>query len=376
MKKRFFLFLILLGSAVISGRANDPLVFVSSFTSGETGGIYAFRFDAKDGTLDLLHHAPDIRNPSFMAISPNGRNLYAFDAKQFGGEEMGKIKAYRIERQTGELLPLNEQSANGRASCYVDVAGTGKSLALANYVSGNIALVPIVEDGSLQETSSAIQHTGSSIDESRQKEAHPHSIVFSPDHRFALVADLGMDQIRIYQLDEGLKTLTSNNVQPFIALPPGSGPRHVSFHPNGKQVYVSNELANTVSTFDYASANGTLTLEQTISTLPKDFSGKSYCADVKITPDGCFLYATNRGDDSIAIFSIGDHGQLTLLTIQPSLGKAPQNLLISPDGHWLFCANMKEDGVVVFKINTKTGSLTAMPSPAHIPRPSCIRWMP
>ena len=361
--------------ASITLSAAEPLVFISAFASGDKAGIHAFSFDSKSGTLQPLHRTTEIQNPFFLAVSPDQRFLYAINAEKFGGADDEFVTAYALDGRTGQLKRLNQQSARGTASCYLDVDATGKTVVVANYASGSVASLPVKEDGSLGEAASFIQHSGSSMDPQRQKGPNAHSIVVSPDNRFALAADLGIDKILIYQLDAAKAKLTPNEAQPFVKMQPGSGPRHITFHPNGRHVYVINELANTVSCFDYAAASGTLTERQTISTLPTGFTGKSYTADLKITPDGKFLYGTNRGHDSIASYRIGEDGCLTLLSIDPSLGKGPQNLLISPDGQWLLCANMPGNSVVVFHIDTTNGKITATGTPIEMPMPSCIRWV-
>jgi len=364
---------LLMTSAI--AQADDPLVFISSFASGDKGGIHAFSFDSKTGALKPLHRTTDIQNPFFIAISPDKRFLYAIDAEKFGGPDDEFVASYALEGRTGKLKRLNQQSTRGTASCYLDVDATGKSVLVANYSSGSVASFPVQNDGSLGAAASFVQHSGSSADPSRQKGPNAHSIVVSPDNRFALAADLGIDKIMIYNLDATTAMLTPNEAQPFAKLTPGSGPRHLTFHPNGKRVYVINELANTVTLFDYDTENGTLNERQTISTLPSDFTGKSYTADLKITPDGKFLYGTNRGHDSIASYRIGDDGKLTLIGIEPSLGKGPQNLLITPNGRWLLCANMPGNSVFVFQIDAASGKITKVGDPVEIPMPSCIRWM-
>lgn len=356
--------------------AGEPVVFVSAFASGDKGAIHAFRFDAKTGGLKRLHRTTDIENPFFLAISPNGRFLYAIDAEQFGGAEDEFVAAYAIEGRTGKLSKRNRQSARGAASCYLDVDATGKTVVVANYSTGSVAALPVQDDGLLGEAASFIEHRGSSVNPRRQKGPYAHSIVISPDNRFALAADLGIDKVLVYRLDAANAGLTPNDAQASASLPPGSGPRHLAFHPNGKRVYVINELQNTVTFFDYAADSGTLTQQQTISTLPDDFNGTSHCADLKITPDGRFLYGTNRGHDSIAIFRLGTDGRLNLVSIDSSLGKGPQNLLITPDGRWLLCANMPGNSVAVFAIDSGTGHLTATGDPISMPMPSCIRWLP
>ncbi len=370
---------LLLGSLLMTAtasHADDPLVFISAFASGDKAGIHAFAFDTKNGVLKPLHRTADLQNPFFISISRDKRFLYAIHAEKFGGNEDEFVAAYALEGRSGQLKRLNQQSARGTASCYLDADATGKSVLVANYASGSVAALPVRADGSLGEAASFVQHSGSSADPERQKGPNAHSIVISPDNRFALAADLGIDKILIYRLDAATATLTANEAQPFAKLQPGSGPRHLTFHPDGKHVYVINELKNTVTVFDYATDAGTLTERQTMTTLPAGFSGKSYTADLKITPDGRFLYGTNRGHDSIAAYRIAEDGKLSLIGIEPSLGKGPQNLLITPDGRWLLCANMPGNSVIVFRIDATSGHIKPEGDPVSMPMPSCIRWLP
>lgn len=355
--------------------ANDPLVYVSAFAAGEEGAIHAFRFDTETGALTLQHQTTDVEHPFFLVISPDGRFLYSIDSDKFGGAEDEFVAAYSIEARSGKLTRLNKQSAKGSASCYLDIDSTGKTVVLANYSTGSVAALPVQDDGSLGEATSFVQHEGSSVNPRRQKAPYAHSIEISPDNRFALAADLGIDKVLAYRLDAANSKLTVNDAQSSISVDPGSGPRHLTFHPNGKSVYLINELKNTITFFAYEPESGKLTTQQTISTLPDDSDGVTHTADVKITPNGKYLYGTNRGHDSIACYRIGDDGRLTLIKIEPSLGKGPQNLLITPDGQWLICANMPGNNVVVFKINSETGELTATGEPVSVPMASCIRWL-
>jgi len=355
--------------------AKDPLVFITAFAPGEQGGIHAYEFDTKLGKLKPVHRTAGAENPFFLALSPNKKFLYSIHAKQFGGKENEHVAAYEIVGRTGELKLLNRQSAEGTAACYLDVDKTGKAVLVANYTSGSVASLPLKEDGSLGEPASFFKHAGSSVNLKRQKEPHAHCIVVSPDNKYAFAADLGTDQILCYKIDPATAKLAANK-QPFSKSPAGAGPRHLTFHPNGKRAYVINELLNSVTMFEYDAEAGTLTEKQTISTLPKDFTGTSYCADLKITPDGRFLYGTNRGHDSIAAYQIGDDGQLKLIAIEPSLGKGPQNLAITADGQWLICANMPGKNVAVFGIDAKTGQLKSAGEPIAHPSPSCIMLLP
>jgi len=355
---------------------SEPLVFVSAFASGEKAGIHVFGFDAAKGVLKPLKRAAGVQNPFFIAISPDYRILYSIDAEKFGGEEDEFVSAFAIDGRGGDLRLLNRQSARGTASCFLDVDPAGKSVLVANYNSGSVAALPVKGDGSLGEAVSFFQHSGSSADPQRQKGPNAHCFVVSPDGRHALAADLGIDKVMIYTLDATTAKLAPNAAQPFAKLTPGRGPRHLSFHPNGKLVYVINELANTITVFDWNAADGTLKEKQSIATLPKDFTGKSYTADLKITPDGRHLYGTNRGHDTLASYRVAEDGTLKLLAIQPSGGKGPQNLLITPDGRWLLCANMPGNNVVVFKIDGASGSITPKGEPVEVPMASCIRWLP
>lgn len=355
--------------------AEAPVVFVTSFASGEKGSINAYQLQTATGSLKPLHRTTGVENPFFIAVSRDRRFLYSIHAKTFGGKEPEQVAAYALEGRTGRMTLLNRQSTRGTASCYLDVDATGKTVLVANYSTGSVASFPAKADGSLGEAASFFQHTGSSVDLPRQKGPNAHAFVVSPDNRFALAADLGIDQILSYRLDAATAKLTPNQ-PPFTKAPPGAGPRHLVFHPNGKHVFVINELKNSVTRFDYATATGALTERETISTLPKEFTGHSYCADLKITPDGKFLYGTNRGHDSIAAYRIGEDGRLTPLGIEPSLGKGPQNLLITGDGKLLLCANMPGNNLAVFRIDAATGGLKSVGEPLAVPSPSCIRLLP
>lgn len=355
--------------------AEEPIVFISAFTSGDAGAIHAYRFDSEKGQLKLLQRTTGIENPFFLALSPDRKFIYSIDAQKFGSKDDEFVAAYKIEGRDGQLTRLNRQSSRGSASCYLDVDATGKALVVANYMSGSVASLPVLADGSLGKITTFVQHTGSSVNSERQKEPHAHCIVISPDNRFCLAADLGNDKILNYELSPQSAELKPNPAQAYATLPPGSGPRHLIFNKNANRVYVINELKNTITLFDYLAQSGVLTQRQTISTVPEKFDGVSHTADLKMTPNGRYLYGTNRGHDSIAIFKIADDGQLSLVSIEPSLGKGPQNLLITPDGRWLLCANMPGNNVAIFSIDTNTGKLKSAGEPASIPMPSCIRWM-
>jgi 6-phosphogluconolactonase len=378
-----FLFLMMagtMGNAMLHATtqatgAQQPLVFISAFAPGDEGAIHAYHLDLNSGHLEPAERTPDVEHPFFLALSPDHRFLVSIHARKFGSGEHEYVAAFEVVGRSGRLKLLNRQSALGSAACYLAVDATGRTVLVANYSTGSVAALPIREDGSLGEATSFFQHAGSSIDPARQQGPHAHCFVISPDNRFALAADLGIDLVLVYRLDASTATLVPGR-QAFARTPPGAGPRHLTFAPNGKHVYVINELSNSVTLFDYDAESGILFERQTISTLPPEFDGKSTCADVKITPDGRFLYGTNRGHDSIAAYRIGDDGQLTLIAIEPSLGEGPQNLAITPDGQRMLCANMPGNNVVIFRIDAETGRLTAAGPPVPMARPACIQLLP
>ena len=373
------MFLILVGamlsSTVQEANAEGPLVFVSAFAAGDQGGIQAYQLDLKAGSLKLVERTSGVENPFFLALSPDRKFLYSIHAKQFGGKENEQVAAYEIIGRTGQLKLLNRQSALGTAACYLHVDATGKTVVVANYSTGSVASLPVKSDGSLGEAASFVQHVGSSVNSARQKEPHAHCIVVSPDNRFVFAADLGLDQVLSYRLDAKTSKLTPNQ-PPFAKSPAGAGPRHLTFHPRGKQVYVINELSNSVTVFDYNAESGSLIETQTISTLPKEFTGTSHCADLKISSNGRFLYGTNRGHDSIAAYRIAEDGRLTLIGIEPSLGQGPQNLAITSGGELLLCANLPGKNLAVFRIDPETGALKSVGAPVSILSPSCIMLLP
>lgn len=368
-------FLVMLNISSDTVRADDPLVFISAFAPGNQGAIHAYQLDQASSTLKLLNKTTGVENPFFLALSPDRKFLYSIHAAKFGGKEPEHVAAFQLQGRAGELKPLNRVSSKGTASCYLQVDATGKTLLVANYTSGDVASLPINGDGSLQEAATFIKHSGSSVNPTRQKEPHAHAIITSPDNKFVYAADLGLDQVLCYRLDAATSKLAPND-PPFAKSPAGAGPRHLTFHPNGRFLYVINELLNSVTVFSYMASSGRLTELQTISTLPSDFKGTSYCADLKITPNGKFLYGTNRGHDSIACYQIGDDGRLSVLGIEPSLGKGPQNLAINPDGSLLICANMPGKNVALFKIDSSSGKLTSAGAPTEMPSPSCIMLLP
>lgn len=360
------------------------LVFVSSFTPAPAGGIRAFHLDPRTGAFAAAEETRGIPHPFFLALSPDRQTLYSIWAEAFGSAADEAVVAWRIVGRDGALEPLNRQSTRGAASCHLATDPTGRALLVANYTRGSVVALPIEPDGSLGAATSFFEHRGRSVNAARQSAPHAHAIVPSPAvagadghaaSRFAFAADLGTDQILCYRLDAAAATLAPHD-PPFKSSPAGAGPRHLRFHPDGRVLYAINELASSVSVYGYDAAKGQLTERQTISTLPGDCTASTTAADLRATPDGRFLYGTNRGHDSIAIFRIAADGLLEVVDIVPSLGGGPHNLAITPDGSLLLCANMPGSNLAAFRIDAGSGRLTPIGRPLAIPAPSCIAIRP
>ena len=351
-------------------------VYFGTSATGEQCGIYMSQFEMSTGQLSEPIRVSDSARPGFIAIHSEGDYLYATEAGgSFTGHNEGAVSAYKIEDPSGTLTDINTQPSGGKGPCHVFLDPTGKNLLVANYRGGSCSVLPIQADGSLTPATSIQQHEGSSAHPSRQTEAHTHSITCSPDGRFALAIDLGMDQIRIYRLDVTTGMLTPND-PPFIATQPSDGPRHLTFNPAGDIVYVCMELSNQVTTFTYDTQKGTLSPVQTLSTLPADFEGENTTSEIITSPDGRFLYVGNRGHDSIAIFSIDPKtDRLTAQGYESTRGNHPRNFCIDPTGTFLIAANMNSDNVVVFNINSATGQLQFNGSEITVPKPTCVRFL-
>ncbi len=372
----------LLLAVQLGGAAATPkgkyLVYVGTYTEegSKSKGIYAYRFDADTSELSPIGLVAETTNPSFLAVHPNHRFLYAVnEVTRYKGQSSGTVSAFAIDNATGKLTFLNEVSSRGADPCYVTVDKSGKYVLVANYTGGSIATFPVSDDGRLGEASAFVQHSGHGTNPERQEGPHAHSIDLSPDNHFALVDDLGLDELVVYRFDSAKGSLTSNDPK-FAKLNSGAGPRHFAFHPNGKFGYVINEMQSTVTAFGYDPASGALHSLQTVSTLPKDFSGRNEDAEVEVHPSGKFLYASNRGHDSIAVFAIdAAKGTLTLVEIASTQGKEPRNFQIDPTGTLLFAANQKSDSIVVFRIDVKTGRLTPTGQKIDVGTPVCVKFL-
>lgn len=357
--------------------SNRMQAFVGTYTrkeghvDGKAKGIYQIAADTSDGQLFRVNTIPDITNPSFVLYSPDGKYLYGASEIGGGTDSTGYIYAYALKGEKAELV--NRQISHGLAPCHLAIHPSGKYLFVANYMGG-IAVYPIQTDGGLS-AASHVQYLEGSGPNPRQDVSHPHSVTIDPEGRFAYVADLGTDKIMIFLIDQENGQLQAA-ATPFAQLAPGAGPRHLTFHPNGQLLYAINELNSTITAFSYDRADGHLEALQTVSTLPMSFNGDNTCADIHIEPTGRYLYGSNRGHNSIAIFSIdASTGFLEPLGHVSTAGEVPRNFAIEPRGKFLYVANQNSDNIVYFKINPDTGKLTQA-GELSIPTPVCIQFEP
>ena len=355
-------------AAVLTLDASGPLVLIGTYTKPPSEGIYAYRLDTTTGQMEPLGLAAKVANPSFVALHPNGKFAYAVTE-----EGVGAVTAFAIDREKAKLTELNRVPSKGDGPCHLNVDRSGRFLIVVNYGSGSTTRIPIGADGRLGAPSASVQHAkpagGPGTDAKRQDGPHAHSVNYTPDGKFAMVADLGRDEVIAYKLDAG-----GLDAGPVARVAAGSGPRHFAFHPSGKTAYVINELRSTVTVFDY-SGGGVLKEKQTISALPADFKGVSYTAEVQVHPSGKFLYGSNRGHNSIATFAIEADGKLRFVGTEPTRGNWPRNFGIDPTGQWLIAANQNSNTIVVFKIDTKTGKLTAVGDPIAVGSPVCVKFL-
>jgi 6-phosphogluconolactonase len=356
-------------------------VYVGTFTRAEphgrgaAEGVYVCRFDASSGAMTLIQSVPDVSNPSFLALHPNQRYLYAVNAvPEIDGQAGGGLSALAIDGETGELRVLNRQSTRGAGPCHVSVDRSGRYAMAANYTGGSVAVFPIQDDGSLAPASDFIQHVGSSVDPRRQEAPHAHSINPDLEHRNVLVCDLGMDQVLTYRLDRATGRLIAGEPSSVQARA-GAGPRHLDYHPNGRFVYVINEINSTITAYTYDAESGRLDEVQTVPTLPDGFTGSSTCADIHVAPSGRFVYGSNRGHDSLVIFAVDEQtGKLDYVGHESTRGKTPRNFAITPAGDLLLAANQDTDNIVVFQVDQQTGKLKPTGQQVEIPTPVCLKF--
>jgi 6-phosphogluconolactonase len=352
--------------------AAEYSVYFGTYTGGKSQGIYVSSFDDATGKLGEPKLAAELKNPSFVALHPNGKTLYSVaEVDEFKAQKKSGGLASFKRNADQTLEQIDSDVTRGAAPCHVSVDSTGKLVLAANYTGGSLTAFAIGDNGGLEKEAAFFQHAGSSVNPGRQKEPHVHNARITPNNKFACVCDLGQDKVFIYKLDPAAGTVTLHGE---AKLAPGSGPRHIAFAPDAKSAYVINEMTCTLTTFTLDQDAGTLTERQTVSTLPKEdpFKGSYSTAEVVAHPNGKFVYGSNRGHDTIAVYSVGGDGNLTLVQNQPSGGKTPRNFAIDPSGKWLLSANQDSDKVVVMSIDQSTGKLTATDSTIIVGKPVCV----
>jgi len=367
---RLFCLVLFAVPLIRSVPAADTFVYFGSHSSGPGIGFSRARFDIETGALAKPEFLLEAKEPAFFVFSADGSRLYTCNSGTPGG-----LSAYAVEPHTGNLKLLNRVLAGGGDTSYISLDRTGRHVLVANYDGGNIAVFALKPDGAIGDWTAFDQHAGRSVNPRRQTHAYAHAIILDPTNRFVLVPDLGVDRLFVYRFDEKSGALTPND-PPFASIAPGSGPRHVRFHPNGRWVYLINEIASTIVAFAWNTGDGTLTPFQTATTLPAVFSGVSTCAELEIHPNGRFLYGSNRGHDSLAVFAIDqDTGRLTPVEHVPSGGKTPRNFAFDPTGRWIVLTNQDSGNAVVFRVDAATGRLTRTGDPVSVPSPFCERFL-
>lgn len=366
------IFIVLLLPLMVMAQNNETSksnLIIGTYTQpGKSEGLYVYEFNSIAGELTYKARAAGIVNPSYLTISDDQQFVYAVN--ETGRETPGGVSSFKFDALSGELKFLNKVNSMGDDPCYISIDKKGENVFVGNYSGGNLSAFEVLPDGSLSEASQVIQHEGSSENKSRQEKPHVHSTVISPDHRYLFAADLGTDKVYSYRIRNGnLKA----HQPPFTEAAPGSGPRHLVFHPQGKMAYLIHELTGEVSVYDYK--KGVLYPIQSISMMTPDFKGKVGAADIHVSPDGKFVYASNRGDaNELVIYSIGKDGRLSLAGRQSTLGKGPRNFAIDPSGNYLLAANQNSDEIVVFKRDLKSGLLTDTGKRISIGQPVCLKF--
>lgn len=363
----------LLSTVIQAQKASEYHLLIGTYSvKDNTNGIYVYRFNSQTGEFNTEQPVTELANASYLAISADGKNVYA--VSEAGGGK-GSVHAYAFNPSNGVLTFLNSVLSEGDHPCYVSVDNKKKFVFVGNYSGGNLLSIPLNSDGSFRTEVQNIHHEGSSVNKQRQEKPHVHSVVLSPDNRYLMVADLGTDKVNAYNVDVTKPKALTPAATPFTSTKPGGGPRHLTFHPNGKYAYLALELEASVVAFDYK--DGKLTTKQTISMLKPDFKGNVSAADIHVSPDGKFLYASNRGEaNELAIFSIDGKGSLTLVGHQSVLGKTPRNFAIDPSGNFLLAANQESNNVIIFKRDQKTGLLTPTGKKIEVGKPVCLKFAP
>jgi 6-phosphogluconolactonase len=362
------------------GKSTTATLFVGTGTKTGSKGIYAFRFDSASGDLTPLGLAAEAPSPSFLALSPNGKFLFAVnEIDTYQGAKSGAVSSYVVDKAAGKLTLINTVASGGSGPCHVNTDQTGAVLLVANYMGGSAASFKIAADGHLSDAVSEFHYAstgaGPGQDKDRQEAAHAHHAAVSPDNRYVYINDLGLDRIHIYKLDAATAKLTPNNPPEWVAAV-GAGPRVLRFHPSGRWAYCVNELASTIDLLDWDSATGALTLVQQTNLEPSDFHGISRAAEIIFDAKGKFAYASDRDDDFLASFRIeAASGKLSGMSRSPCGGKVPRHIALDPSERWILAANQESDLIAVFRRDPKTGSLATTGPTAAIPSPQCLLFV-
>ncbi|SRR5579883_891177 len=358
---------------LIASALSAQLMYVGTYTGGDTKGIYAYRFDSRTGKLAPLGLMAETPNPTFLALSPSGKYLYAVnEVNDYGGKSAGSLSAYSVDRSTGKLTFLNQVSTGGPGPCAVTVDKTGKVVFVANYNGGSFASYPIGSDGKVGAIASFIQDKGTGPDKSRQEGPHAHSVVVSPDNKFLLGADLGLDHVNVFRIDTSTGKIAPND-PPFATVKAGSGPRHLVFAPDGKHVYVVSEMGEIVTTFAWDAGRGSLTKIDEVSALPADFHGQSTSAEIQIDAHGRHVYSSNRGHDSISVFNVDPKtAKLTLVQTESTQGKTPRFFCLDLSGRYLLAGNQDTNTIVTFHVDPRSGKLTPTGDKYDLGKPVCF----
>lgn len=369
----------ILAFGVASVRAGEKcLVYIGTYTTPNSEGIYVSQLDLETGKLTEPVLAAQVKNASFVAVHPDKKHLYSVsEISDLEGKRTGGVSAFSIDPATGKLTLLNQQPSEGAGPCHLIVDRSGQTVLVANYGGGSVAALPIGDDGKLSPAATAIQHHGSSVNKARQEGPHAHSINVDPANRFAMAADLGLDKVLVYRFDPATSKLVPH-MPPATSVAPGSGPRHFAFHPSAKFAYVINEILCTVTAFSYDPELGLLTEVQTITTLPDGQSvqpGYS-TAEVQVHPTGKWVYGSNRGHDSITVFAVDSKtGKLTFVENESTQGKTPRGFGIDPTGQYLIAGNQDSDTFVVFRIDQQTGELESTGQKFDLGKPVCFKFL-
>lgn len=362
-------------SIPLQAAENNYLMYVGTYTGHGSQGIYAYRFNSSTGKFTELGLAAPSDQPSFLAVDPSGKFLYAInEIASYQGKPTGAATSFAINQRSGKLTKLNEVSSRDEGPAFIGLDRTSRFAIVANYTLGSVAVLPIMKGGKLGEATAFVQHKGSSVNPERQQGPHAHAGVFSPDNRFVIIADLGLDQLLVYPFNATNGTLGTPHI---VKTHPGAGPRHLIFGTQGKFLYVINEIQSTIVVYSYDAAHGSLHALQTISSLPDDFKGKSTAAEIALAPSGRFLYASNRGDDSVVVFRRDEKdATLKLVEFDSTQGKTPRSFSLDPTGHWLIAADQDSNKLVVFRIDPDTGHLSLTNEAHEVSAPACVLFVP